>query len=128
MHCRIPAGKPPRFPKKPTIKQDEDPISEETLLIMECILEANPSPEIKWFRGDTPILESSDRHKLARKKTARDTYTLTLTIRAPTQEDGGQYRCNAVNSYGESNANIALNFQGKICENFNKCQTIIDHC
>lgn len=50
---------------------------------------------------------------MTRKKTARDQYTLTLTIRAPTQEDGGQYRCNAVNAYGESNANIALNFAGK---------------
>jgi hypothetical protein len=109
---RIPAGKPPRFPKKPTIKQDEDPISEEMLLIMECILEANPGPEIRWFRGDTAIEETTPRYKMTRKKTARDQYTLTLTIRAPTQEDGGQYRCNAVNSYGESNANIALNFAG----------------
>lgn len=114
-HCRIPAGKPPRFPKKPTIKQDEDPISEEMLLIMECILEANPSPEIHWFRGETPIEETTPRYSMTRKKTARDTYTLTLTVRGPTQEDGGQYRCNAVNAYGESNANIALNFAG----NFN---------
>jgi Immunoglobulin I-set domain len=112
LHFRIPAGKPPRFPKKPTIKQDEDPISEEMLLIMECILEANPGPEIRWFRGDFAIEETTPRYKMTRKKTARDQYTLTLTIRAPTQEDGGQYRCNAVNAYGESNANIALNFAG----------------
>jgi Immunoglobulin I-set domain len=85
------------------------------MLIMECILEANPSPEIRWFRGETSIDEDTPRYKMTRKKTARDQYTLTLTIRAPTQEDGGQYRCNAVNSYGESNANIALNFAG----NFN---------
>jgi hypothetical protein len=85
------------------------------LLIMECILEANPGPEIRWFRGETAIEETTPRYKMTRKKTARDQYTLTLTIRAPTQEDGGQYRCNAVNSYGESNANIALNFAG----NFN---------
>lgn len=83
------------------------------LLIMECILEANPGPEIRWYRGDTAIEESTPRYKMERKKTGRDQYTLTLTIRAPTQEDGGQYRCNAVNSYGESNANIALNFAGK---------------
>lgn len=111
-HFRIPAGKPPRFPKKPTIKQDEDPISEEMLLIMECILEANPGPEIRWFRGETAIEETTPRYSMTRKKTARDQYTLTLTVRAPTQEDGGQYRCNAVNAYGESNANIALNFAG----------------
>lgn len=80
---------------------------------MECILEANPGPEIRWYRGDTAIEETTPRYKMERKKTGRDQYTLTLTIRAPTQEDGGQYRCNAVNSFGESNANIALNFAGK---------------
>jgi Immunoglobulin I-set domain len=109
---RIPAGKPPRFPKKPTIRQDEDAITEEMILIMECILEANPGPEIRWYRGDTEIKETTPRYKMSRKKTARDQYTLTLEIRAPTQEDGGQYRCNAVNTFGESNANIALNFAG----------------
>jgi len=82
------------------------------LLIMECILEANPGPDIKWFRGETLIEESTPRYKMVRKKTGRDQYLLTLTIRAPTQEDGGQYRCNAVNTFGESNANIALNFAG----------------
>lgn len=82
------------------------------LLIMECILEANPRPEIRWFRGETSIEETTPRYKMSMKKTARDQFTLTLTVRAPTQEDGGQYRCNAVNAYGESNANIALNFAG----------------
>lgn len=84
---------------------------------MECIVEANPRPEIHWFRTDTAIEETTPRYQMTAKKTARDQFTLTLTIRAPTQEDGGQYRCNAVNTYGESNANIALNFAGKF-----KCQ------
>lgn len=79
---------------------------------MECILEGNPVPDIRWFRGDFAIEETTPRYKMARKKTGRDQYTLTLTIRAPTKEDGGQYRCNAVNAFGESNANIALNFAG----------------
>lgn len=83
------------------------------LLIMECILEAMPGPDIRWFRGDTEIFETTPRYKMNRKKIAKDQYQLTLTIRAPTQEDGGQYRCNAVNPFGESNANIALNFTGK---------------
>lgn len=81
---------------------------------MECILEGNPVPDIRWYRGDFAIEETTPRYKMARKKTGRDQYTLTLTIRAPTQEDGGQYRCNAVNAYGESNANIALNFAGNL--------------
>lgn len=49
---------------------------------------------------------------MSRKATSKDTYLLTLKITEPTQEDGGNYRCNAFNAYGESNANIALNFQG----------------
>lgn len=42
---RIPDGKPPRFPKKPTIRQDGE------TLIMECALEANPVPDITWYQG-----------------------------------------------------------------------------
>lgn len=102
---RIPDGKSPRFPKKPTIRQEGD------LLIMECILEANPVPDISWFQGDK-LIADSPRIKMSRKATSKDSYVLTLEITNPTQEDGGNYRCNAFNSYGESNANIALNFQG----------------
>ena len=43
---KIPDGIPPRFPKKPSIRQEGES------LIMECLLEANPFPEITWFRGD----------------------------------------------------------------------------
>jgi hypothetical protein len=51
---------------------------------------------------------------MSRKATGKDTYLLTLEISNPTKEDGGNYRCNAFNNFGESNANIALNFQGMI--------------
>lgn len=80
---------------------------------MECILEAHPTPDITWFRGNDK-LEDSKRIKMSRKATSKDTYLLTLKITEPTHEDGGNYRCNAFNPYGESNANIALNFQGKV--------------
>lgn len=78
---------------------------------MECILEAHPVPDITWFHGDNKIADS-DRLKMSRKATSKDSYVLKLEITNPTLEDGGNYRCNAFNSYGESNANIALNFQG----------------
>lgn len=78
---------------------------------MECILEAHPVPDITWFHGDRKIADS-DRLKMSRKATSKDSYVLKLEITNPTLEDGGNYRCNAFNSYGESNANIALNFQG----------------
>lgn len=103
---RIPDGKPPRFPKKPTIRQEGD------LLIMECILEAHPVPDITWYQGQKTIADSK-RVKMSRKATGKDTYLLTLEISNPTKADGGNYRCNAFNNFGESNANISLNFQGK---------------
>lgn len=79
---------------------------------MECILEAHPVPDITWYQGQKAITDSS-RVKMSRKATGKDTYLLTLEISNPTKADGGNYRCNAFNNYGESNANIALNFQGK---------------
>jgi len=102
---RIPDGKPPRFPKKPTIKQEGD------FLLMECVLEAQPLPEITWFQGSR-ALKAGDRLQMKQKETGKDTYLLTLVISNPSLADGGNYRCNAVNAFGESNANIALNFQG----------------
>ena len=43
---KIPDGIPPRFPKKPSIRQEGDN------LVMECLLEAHPFPEITWYKGD----------------------------------------------------------------------------
>lgn len=102
---RIPDGKAPRFPKKPTIRQDGD------VLVMECLLEANPAPDITWYQG-TKTVSDNNRIRMIRKAAGKDIYLLTLEISNPTREDGGNYRCNAFNSYGESNANISLNFQG----------------
>lgn len=79
---------------------------------MECILEAHPVPDITWYQGQKTISDSK-RVKMSRKATGKDTYLLTLEISNPTKADGGNYRCNAFNNFGESNANISLNFQGK---------------
>lgn len=98
----------PRFPKKPTIRQKGN------VLVLECILEANPYPEISWFHG-TKLIGDTPRHKQIRQETGPNNYVLGLEIHGPTIEDGGTYRCNAVNVKGESNANIALNFQSKYC-------------
>lgn len=80
---------------------------------MECLLEANPVPDIIWYQGAKVILDSS-RIKMSKKATGKDTYLLKLEISNPTKQDGGNYRCNACNTHGESNANISLNFQGML--------------
>lgn len=102
---KLPDGKAPRFPKKPTIRQVGGD------LILECIVESNPKPEITWYHG-TKVIREGARHKANIKETDKHTYALSLIINDPTTEDGGAYKCNATNELGESNANIALNFQG----------------
>ncbi|QQP41859.1 Uncharacterized protein FKW44_016350, partial [Caligus rogercresseyi] len=122
---KVPDGIPPRFPKKPTIRQEGDN------LVMECFLEANPLPEIIWYRGDKVnpdsflrkfikslfsflILQSiteNSRLSYEYRNVKKNKYILSLTIKNPTLQDGGLYRCNAFNQFGDSNANIDLNFE-----------------
>ena len=101
---KIPDGVAPRFPSKPTIRQDGDN------LLMECQLEAHPLPEITWYRGDKRV-EETTRIKHEIKTVSKHKYLLVLTITNPAMTDGGLYRCNAFNSFGDSNANINLNFE-----------------
>ena len=101
---KIPDGVAPRFPAKPTIRQDGDN------LVMECNLEAHPLPEITWFRGDKRV-EETQRIKHEVKTVSKHKYLLMLTITNPAMSDGGLYRCNAFNPFGDSNANINLNFE-----------------
>lgn len=120
---RIPEGKQPRFPKKPVIHQEGD------VLVMECELEANPMPEINWYQASKLILDTG-RIRMSKKTTGKDMYLLRLEITNPTKEDGGNYRCNACNIFGESNANISLNFQGiynptnYYCNTFLSCNRV----
>merc|ERR1711874_548758 len=101
---KIPDGVAPRFPSKPTIRQEGDN------LVMECQLEAHPMPEITWYRGDKRVEETTRiRHEC--KNIAKHKFLLTLTITNPSMNDGGLYRCNAFNPFGDSNANIDLNFE-----------------
>lgn len=102
--AKVPSGKAPRFPRKPVIKQIG------ANLLLECVLEAQPLGTITWFHGSKVVQEGSKR-KISRKELSKDTYLLSLQIDDPEAVDGGNYRCNAVNDLGESNANIALNFQ-----------------
>lgn len=92
---------------------------------MECVLEAKPLPDITWFQG-TKKISDSNRVRMSRKATGKDTYLLTLEIISPTKEDGGNYRCNAFNCFGESNANISLNFQGKLKCDYLKLIAVIN--
>ena len=98
------AARAPRFPMKPTIKQ----IGPD--LLLQCILEGDPIDSIIWYHGDNQVKEDA-RHKITKKQLSKTSYELGLLVVDPDSKDGGMYRCFASNQYGDSNANIALNFQ-----------------
>lgn len=59
------------------------------------------------------MIQEHGRISMYKRICEKDTYFVSVTIVNPTAEDGGQWRCNAFNPFGDSNANIALNFKGK---------------
>lgn len=73
---RMPGGKAPRFTQKPSIKQ-----TAQGDLLMECSLEAQPTPKIKWYHG-TDLITPGGRYtvKLEPKTDAADMFTATLLI------------------------------------------------
>ncbi|CAJ0587388.1 unnamed protein product, partial [Mesorhabditis spiculigera] len=97
----------PRFTQKPSIKQT--PTGD---LLMECVLEADPRPEIVWQHSGTPMPPSSRAEQELRPQPGANLFLAILTIKEPNAGDGGAYRCTAKNVHGESNANINLNFAG----------------
>lgn len=73
---RAPAGKAPHFLQKPTIKQQANQ------LVMTCILEAKPGPQIKWFR-ETQELSQGGRYNIKLENDAKtaDGFIATLQIK-----------------------------------------------
>uniref|UniRef100_A0A914Z2S4 Ig-like domain-containing protein n=1 Tax=Panagrolaimus superbus TaxID=310955 RepID=A0A914Z2S4_9BILA len=96
----------PRFTQRPSIQQTATGD-----LLMECHLEADPPPDVRWSHGGTPIL-ASGRVSLTLTNLNGNLYKATLVIKEPSAGDGGAYKCTASNQLGESNANINLNFAG----------------
>ncbi|XP_067934437.1 twitchin-like [Watersipora subatra] len=99
-------GKAPTFTSKPTIEQGDN------CLKLRCQVDCAPAPKVLWYFGNT-LCKTTDRIVInSKRKEGSDIYDLSLDILGPQASDGGTYRCNAKNEFGESNANIALNLQG----------------
>ncbi|KAL3982100.1 Fibronectin type III domain family protein [Acanthocheilonema viteae] len=96
----------PRFTQKPSIQQ-----TPQGDLLMECYLEADPPPDIVWNHAGTPII-AGPRVELTLTNLQSSLYKAILIIKEPNVGDGGAYKCTASNQFGESNANINLNFAG----------------
>jgi len=102
----MPDGKAPHFPQQPVARQNDDGSLE-----LECFLEAQPIPEIKWFY-DTTEVKPTDRFSFRLDNKGGDSYSAILQIKDLADSDAGAYRCAIVNPFGKGNANFNLKLTG----------------
>ncbi|KAL3981880.1 Immunoglobulin I-set domain family protein [Acanthocheilonema viteae] len=102
----MPEGKAPHFPQQPVARQNDDGSLE-----LECFLEAQPVPDIKWFY-DTTELKQDQRFSFRLDNKGNDAYSAILQIKDLADSDAGAYRCAIVNPHGKGNANFNLKLTG----------------
>lgn len=105
----------PRITIKPNLKQEDNG----NRLVIHCEVEASPNPDIKWYKENAHLNDSS---RLRAKMTQTGTkYALMLEIDGITSDDSGSYKVVAKNRLGEVSAAIALNFAAETAQ-----QTLAD--
>ncbi|KAM3729101.1 Hemicentin-2 [Dirofilaria immitis] len=67
---------------------------------MDCDVEAEPKPEIHWFRGDLPLYLSENIHISPDGQ--------QITIRGVELSDGGKYTCKTENEAGSADIDLTL--------------------
>jgi hypothetical protein len=92
---------------KPSLRQEDNGRK----IVFHCQLEAQPKPEISWFRGTTK-LEETDRVKFSVTPKGNK-YDITLEISNVSDGDGGAYKVTAKNKLGDAAANVNVNFGSK---------------
>jgi len=100
-------GIEPTFFRKPSSRQ------EGKKLHLEAEIEALPKPEITWRIGDQ-IIQENEKYSMYRGilPSNPNIHFVRLTINEPSTADGGNYIVRAVNSVGEKDCTLALNFGG----------------
>jgi hypothetical protein len=101
----------PRITVKPSLKQEDNG----NKLVFHCEIEANPKPDIKWFKDNAPVF-LSDRIKAKVEENSDGVYQLYLNVDNVTSDDSGQYKMTAKNRLGEVSANVALNFAAETAQ------------
>ncbi|KAK4037071.1 hypothetical protein OUZ56_029111 [Daphnia magna] len=92
-------------PIKPGIQQSlpaKMNVREGDKVRMDCVIVAQPEPEVIWYHKDRPVKESSDFQLIFQGDRC------SLIIREAFQEDAGLYRVVAVNSAGEASSQCHL--------------------
>ncbi|WKY05591.1 hypothetical protein Q1695_006081 [Nippostrongylus brasiliensis] len=99
-------SKGPSFIGKPRII----PKDGGALIVMECKVKSPTPPVAKWMKDGVPLQMGGLYHAVF-TDLGDQTFLCQLEIRGPSASDAGQYRCNLRNEQGETNANLALNFE-----------------
>lgn len=102
-----PEGEGPTFVEKPRILSRDNG----KLVIMECLVKADPGPEITWTKAGQVITETSQIKMYVEQRL--DVYEIRLELSEPNLEDSGLYKCNIKNALGELNANLTLNIESE---------------
>ncbi|KAK0400071.1 hypothetical protein QR680_003339 [Steinernema hermaphroditum] len=100
------ASKGPTFVGKPRII----PRDGGALIVMECRVKSASRPTARWMKDGVPISMGAVFHEVF-ADLGDGTFLCQLEIRGPSASDAGQYRCTIKNDQGETNANLALNFE-----------------
>ncbi|VDN96274.1 unnamed protein product [Rodentolepis nana] len=80
-------------------------------LVLSCRAEGHPPPEISWSFNDVPIPRGEELQMASSRITILDEYLESRLIISPAEStDAGRYSCFAVNSAGESQADILVSF------------------
>ena len=82
-------------------------VEEDKPAILECIVNGNPIPEIKWYRNDIEIKSKKGKTEIIFEPTTGEA---KLKILEPTPEDETIYRVRAINKFGraECRANLVI--------------------
>lgn len=93
----------PRFVQIPAghVFFDED----SDFIIMHCVTSGVPQPHIAWTFNNQPIRENTERVQIHENG--------TLIIHSPSEEDEGNYRCEATNYLGSISTVANYRINGK---------------
>ncbi|EYB87861.1 hypothetical protein Y032_0256g374 [Ancylostoma ceylanicum] len=80
-------------------------------VVLECKVNKESHPEIRWFKDDKPV--QLDQHMVME---TLDDGRIKLTIHNATKEDVGSYRCEAVNIAGTAKTQTKLQYAASVQE------------
>lgn len=74
---------------------------------LECSVQGYPAPTVVWLRNGVQ-LQSNSQYEIANTASSSETTTSVLSIDSVSEEDFGDYFCNATNKLGHADARLHL--------------------